>query len=280
VSRRNGNLIVTASGEPASILGLAAHPEQDPQCIPRAFERGINLFFFYGPGHKLFANELTALARRRRDDIIIGSGSGSRKASGLRTARRKILAAIGTETVDIFFAEYINPGDNVDAVFGTGGVLDELQRWKAEGAIRFVGASAHDRQLAKRLAEDSRVDVLMHRYNMAHRKAAVEVFPAAMEARTPIIAFTATRWGTLLKPHPVWPGEPPSAADCYRFCLAQAAVHVALTAPRSIAELDQNIEVLKSKRMNARECAHWERYGDIIYSHGGRQEHDYESRWP
>ena len=37
--------------------------------------------------------------------------------------------------------------------------------------------------LARRLAADARVDVLMHRFNMAHRKAAREVFPAAAKAR-------------------------------------------------------------------------------------------------
>jgi aryl-alcohol dehydrogenase-like predicted oxidoreductase len=274
------SIILAASGAPASKLGFAAHPEQDPRCVPRAFECGINYFFFYGPGHRPFVEALKPLVRRRRDEIIVASGSGSRKPSGLRTARRKILSAVGDETIDVFFAEYINPSDDDDAIFGIDGVLDELQKWKADGTIRFVGATAHDRELAKRLATDSRVDVLMHRYNMAHRKAAAEVFPAAIEARTPVIAFTATRWGTLLAQHPRWPHESPSAADCYRFCLAQAAVHMALTAPRSIAELDQNIEVLTSKRMSARECAHWERYGDIMYSEGGRQEHDYESRWP
>ena len=51
----------------------------------------------------------------------------------LRIARRKIVSAVGTEMIDIFFAEYINPGDNAAAIFGQDGVLDELQRWKAEG---------------------------------------------------------------------------------------------------------------------------------------------------
>ena len=43
--------------------------------------------------------------------------------------------------VDVFFAEYVNPGDNEDAVFGSDGVLDELQQWKSNGWIRYVGAA-------------------------------------------------------------------------------------------------------------------------------------------
>src|SRR5438046_6548852 len=87
----------------------------------------------------------------------------------------------------------------------------------------------------RRLAADLRVDVLMHRFNMAHRKAAREVFPAAAKARTPIVAFTATRWGTLLEPHADWPGRPPTASDGYRYCLAHRPVLVVLTAPRPLA---------------------------------------------
>ena len=55
------------------------------------------------------------------------------------------------------------------------------------------------RSLAKQLAEDPRVEILMHRYNMAHRKAGEEVFPSAIRSKTPVVAFTATRWGTLME---------------------------------------------------------------------------------
>jgi aryl-alcohol dehydrogenase-like predicted oxidoreductase len=273
-------MIKTVRGQLASVLGLAAHPDQDPACIARAFTDGINFFFFYGPGHKEFVDGLRPLLIKRRDDMILASGSGSRKPSGLKTARRKILQAVGVEVLDIFFAEYINPGDDAQAIFGAGGVLDELQRWKAEGVIRYVGATAHDRNLAKRLAEDVRVEILMHRFNMAHRKAATEVFPAALKSKTPIVAFTATRWGTLLKSPLGWSGPPATAVDCYRFCLAERAVRLVLTAPKSVAELAQNLAVLKSPRMPAQKRAHWEQYGDVVYEHERGKVADFESLWP
>jgi aryl-alcohol dehydrogenase-like predicted oxidoreductase len=273
-------MISTANGKPASALGLAAHPEQNPRCIKRAIDAGINFFFFYGPGHKEFVGGLKPLAQSRREDIILASGSGARTPSGLKTARRKILSAIGSETLDIFFAEYINPNDGADAIFGDAGVLDELQKWKADCLIRYAGATTHDRKLAKQLSEDPRVDILMHRFNMAHRKAAAEVFPTALAAQTPVVAFTATRWGTLLKPPADWPGEPPTAVDCYRFCLAQPAVRLVLTAPQSVAELEENVTILNSPPMNDEDCRRWEQFGDCIYNRGRGGSHDFESRWP
>src|SRR5262249_39996697 len=161
----------------------------------------------------------------------------------------------------VFFIEYVHPGDNSEVIFGKNGVLDELSHWKENGWVRFVGATTHDRSLARRLSADPRVHVLMHRFNMAHRKAAQEVFPAALKARTPIVACTATRWSTLLEPYADWPGPVPTASDCYRYCLSQPSVHLVLTAPRSRAELEQNLDVLELPPMSKQERGQWERFG-------------------
>lgn len=272
--------ISTIRGTRASRLGLATYPEQDPAIVDAAARGGINYFFFYNPSSSPFVDALRSVVKMQRDDILVASGTGARSKSGLQAARRNIRSAIDSDVLDIFFAEYIHPDDDMEKIFGSGGVLSELQRWKTDGAIRFVGATAHDRKLAKRLAEDPRVDVLMHRYNMAHRKAADEVFPAAVRSKIPVIAFTATRWGTLLEPRAAWNGDPPSAADCYRFCLTQPAVHVVLTAPKTLQELNENLATLKSPPMTDQARRRWEQFGDTIYKSGGRSSHDFESRWP
>src|SRR5262249_1576777 len=133
------------------------------------------------------------------------------------------------------------------------------------------------RSLAGRLAADPRVDVLMHRFNMAHRKAAREVFPVAARARTPVVAFTATRWGTLLEPNADWPGPTPTASGCYRYCLTRPAVQVVLTAPHSLAELEQNLDVLESPPMSRKDRDHWQRFGDLVHAaDAGR----FETSWP
>ncbi|MFL5244555.1 MAG: aldo/keto reductase [Gemmataceae bacterium] len=269
--------LTTLDGTPASCLGLAAGTKQIPGCVSRAFAGGINYFFFYGPGNTSFIKELASLIPRKREQIIVATGSGSRRVAGLRAARRKLAGLLGIGVIDVFFIEYVHPGDNPDAIFGKNGVLDELGHWKESGWLRFVGATAHDRLLAKRLAVDPRVDVLMHRFNMAHRKAEHEVFPAAAKARTPVVAFTATRWGTLLEPHADWPGTPPTASDCYRFCLAQRAVHVVLTAPPSLAELEENLDVLELPPMSNQKRDQWQRFGDLVYGSGKGA---FETSWP
>ena len=103
---------------------------------------------------------------------------------------------------------HIKPGSKITQITGA---IDLLPTLCELTGVQHVGATTHDRSIAKRLALDSRVDVLMHRFNMAHRKATVEVFPAAIETRTPVVVFTATRWGTLLEARADWPGEAPTA---------------------------------------------------------------------
>src|SRR5262245_26803601 len=200
-------MITSASGAAASRLGLAAGPQQDPRCVRHGASGGINYFFFYGPGYAPFIEQVALLARQRRDQIIIASGSGGRKRASLLAVRKKIFTALNTTYLDVFFSEYVMPADDLKSIFGHGGVLDELQDWKAAGCIRYVGVTTHDRTLARQLAQDPRVDILMHRYNMAHRKAAAEVFPAAIQSKTPVVAFTATRWGTLLQSPDQWPDK-------------------------------------------------------------------------
>ena len=117
----------------------------------------------------------------------------------------------------------------------------------------------------------------MNRFNTARRKRAREVFPDAAKTRTPIVAFTATRWGTLLEPRAGWPGPPPTASDCYRYCLSQPSVHVVLTAPRSLAELEQNLDVLELPPMSKQKRGQWERFGDLVYSTGKGA---FETSWP
>jgi aryl-alcohol dehydrogenase-like predicted oxidoreductase len=269
--------LTTLDGTPASCLGLAAGPKQDPRCVRRAFAGGVNYFFFYGPGNRSFIEEVAVLVARKREQIIVATGSGSRRVAGLRAARRRLAAFLGIGLIDVFFIEYVHPGDNPDVMFGKNGVLDELSQWKESGWVRFVGATAHDRLLATRLAADPRVDVLMHWFNMAHRKASHEVFPAAAKARTPLVAFTATRWGTLLEPYAEWAGPPPTASDCYRYCLAQPSVHVVLTAPRSVVELEQNLDVLELPPMSKQKCVRRQRFGDLVHGAGKGA---FETSWP
>ena len=58
----------------------------------------------------------------------------------------------------------------------TAAALELLHTWKAFGLLRYVGVTTHNRQVARELLTNQSCDVLMYRYNMAHRHGEVEVF--------------------------------------------------------------------------------------------------------
>ena len=93
------------------------------------------------------------------------------------------------------------------------------QELKARGEIRYVAMSTHDFADAVPLIESGKIDVAMLRYNMAHKTAEREAFPACVKAGTPVLAFTTTRWNTLQSGHKGWDDEPPSTADCISYAL-------------------------------------------------------------
>jgi len=269
--------LITAAGTPTSCLGLGGREDGYPEAAAIAAARGVNFFFFYHLSGGRWAAALRELAAVDRSEIVIATGSGAREAGSLRRSLEDFLKALGTDHLDVFFAEYVRPDEEPAAIHGDGGALAELTRWKEEGTVRYVGATAHDRGVSRRLVEDERVDVIMQRYNMAHRKAADEVFPLCRENDVRVVSFTATRWGSLLEGHTEWPDDPPGALDCYRYCAAHPTIDLVLAAPANAPELAEDLALLDAAAMTQSEIEHWQRYGDLVYGDGTD---GFETDWP
>jgi aryl-alcohol dehydrogenase-like predicted oxidoreductase len=203
----------------------------------------------------------------------VASGSECRDIKSLRQYLEQVRQRLNIDVVDVFFSEYVSPSDETYQVKV---MLNELRAWKEKGLIRYVGATTHNRFIALELIQNQACDILMHRYNMSHRKAEGDVFPAAIQAKIPIIAFTCTRWGSLLKGHSHWQHQAPTAADCYRYALHNQAISLALSAPQSLQQLTENLSVLNAPSLSPTEVAHWQKYGDLIYGTG---QDSFETQW-
>lgn len=265
--------IVTLKGQPASILGLAGNQSMELPCVRAAFEAGVNYFFFYNLAFDNPLDGLKPLLTAKREELVVATGSENRDRRELSQYLEKVRRHLNTDVVDVFFAEYISPNDDLGQVRS---VLDELHTWKEKGLIRYVGATVHNRSIALELISGGACEVLMHRYNMAHRKAEEQVLPAALQAGIPVIAFTCTRWGSLLKGHPDWQQEVPSSADCYRYALRHPAVRLALTAPQTLTQLEENLRVLQAPEPSPHEVALWQEYGSLVYGNG---QDAFETEW-
>jgi aryl-alcohol dehydrogenase-like predicted oxidoreductase len=145
-------------------------------------------------------------------------------------------------------------------------VFEEFQRFKDEGKIRAFGISTHDRKLAGNLCSRGALDVIMMRYNAAHRGAEQDIFPFLATHSPGVVSYTATRWGYLLRSPKGSTQEMriPTAGQCYRFVLSNPRIHVCLTAPSNIHQLRDNLDALELGPLSDEDMRFISEFGDRV----------------
>jgi len=141
------------------------------------------------------------------------------------------------------------------------------------GQIGLLGLTTHQRPLAAEVARSGELDLLMIRYNAAHRGAETEVFPVTSARQMPVVVYTCLRWGALLGGTPDDPAGfvVPPAPAWYRFALQAPEATVALMAPDNRAELEEDLRVLEAEGpLSPEEHALLAEHGQRVRKHAGR----------
>lgn len=249
-------------------LGVAGNYGLQTADVHYAAERGVG-FWLWTPNFKKVTPALVEILHRERERHVVAALAAVGFTAGMaRRAVEKALRLLGVNQLDLFLLPWMGRGSLL-----TRGIEDALNELKAEGKVKAVGASIHDRQRAGELAKDSVLDALMIRYNAKHPGAEQDIFPHLGSRDPLVISYTATSWRQLLKPlarleMPPWPGStsgampPPLTGElCYRFCLMSPYVHVVLTAPKTREQLDQNLAALAAGPLSSEEEAWVRDYG-------------------
>jgi aryl-alcohol dehydrogenase-like predicted oxidoreductase len=244
-------------------LGLSASYRPGRDAIYRAIDAGVNVFFMYGFDTQMAA-VLRDVLRSERDRYVVATGPYNLLWGGTSPRRtlEKRLRKLGTDYIDAF----LFLGVMKEAQFPAR-VRDEMLRLKEEGKVRGIGLSTHDRALAGRLAADGAVDVLMVRYNAAHRGAEEDIFPHLAVHDPALISYTATRWRYLIhRSTKTWPAERPvpSPTQAYRFVLSNPHVDVCLMAPSNRQQLEENLRALDAGPLAGDEMAFMREFGDAV----------------
>ena len=178
----------------------------------------------------------------------------------IQSGIERILKRLDTDYLDVFQIFWEGTTSRLSPA-----VLEAMLKLKDEGKVRHLGISIHDRERAGQLAEDSALDLLMIRYNAAHPGAERDIFPHLARRQPAVVAYTATRWGKLLRRPRGWEGPVPTAADCYRFCLSNPHVDVTLCGPKSLLQLDENLAGLQRGPMDADELRWIRDFGKVVH---------------
>jgi aryl-alcohol dehydrogenase-like predicted oxidoreductase len=243
-------------------LGIASSYGTDEVMVEEAVAHGVNYLYWGALRTRRMAEGIKRVARKKRDDLIIVLHTMARTVPSINRVVHKSMKRLGVDYIDVL-------------LLGMGGypqgprsrLIEHAHTLKDDGVIRALAISSHHRLLFPRLEQEKHFDIFHVRYNAAHRGAEKEVFSGLPQSGGPgIVSFTNTRWGSLLNPANMPPGEPPlTAADCYRFALSHPHVHVAVCGPNSMKQLKEDLTALELGPMSKEELERMRRIGDYVY---------------
>jgi aryl-alcohol dehydrogenase-like predicted oxidoreductase len=258
-----GHTALGRTGLDVSRIGIGSGYGVPAAAVERAFhEFGVNYLYWSLARRGGMTRAIHNLAPHHRDELVIAMQTYDHSGLFMRRAHERGLRKLGIDCADVLILGWFNryPGRRV---------LDAACRLKDEGKVRFLALSGHHRPTHGKIAAmaDTPIDILMVRYNPAHRGAEKDVFPHLPDQDRPgITIYTATRWGQLLKAKKMPEGEQPlSAVDCYRFALSNPNVDLCFIGPKNDEELDHALAVLDTEPLSAEELERFRRIGDHVH---------------
>jgi aryl-alcohol dehydrogenase-like predicted oxidoreductase len=254
--------ILGRTGLKVSRLGLASGYGVPATAVEKAYhEQGINYFYWGSRRGGGMRKALRGLGRGARDRIVIALQSYDHLGFFMGRTVEKGLRSLGIDYADVLILGWFNR-------FPRPGVMEAALKLKERGLVRFLAMSGHNRPLFGETARraESPIDIFMVRYNAAHRGAEEDIFPHLPEDGAPgVTTYTATRWGKLLDPRKMPPGERPlTAAECYRFVLSHPRVDLCMTGPRSLEEFESGVAALEGGPLDPEEQERICRIGDFV----------------
>jgi len=243
-------------------LGVGSSFGAPAEALERAFEQGVN-YFYWGTFRRQGFGEAIRNLSRYRERLVVVLQSYSRVAGLIGPSIEGALRKLRLDYSDLLLL----------GLWGhhpSGRILDAARRLKERGRVRFLALSTHRRPLVPQIAQDPDFDVFHLRYSAVHTGAERDVFPhLPSENRPGIVAYTATSWRRLLG-HRRIPKEErlPTAGDCYRFVLTNPAVDICLSGPANAAQMEHALEALRRGPMSEDELAWMRRVGRAIYRRG------------
>lgn len=248
---------------PVNRIGLSATNRPGKETIFKALDEGINFFFCFGIDSQMI-KVLKNLSKSLREQIIIATGAYNYKyfyQDVIKTFYKRS-KQLNTDYIDVYlFLGVLNEKELRPDI------IESMNKLKNERKVRAIGISTHNRNLAGKLALDGVFDVLMIRYNAAHRGAESDIFPNTGLKFPGIVSYTATYWTRLLRRPKGYFGERiPTAGDCYRFVLSNQNVDVCLMAPKNINEFTENLNQIRKGKLNDEDLNFMKQFGDLVYN--------------
>lgn len=251
------------SGLSVGPLGVAGGYGVGTRAVLRAFDRGASYFYHGSRRSSGMRDAIRELATAgKRDEVVVVLQSYTRIPWLLERSLARGLKELGIDCADVLLLGWFNhqPGERL---------LERALALQSKGMYRHLAISGHHRPSFVGFAADPRFSILHLRYNAAHTGAESDVFPRLPAGDRPgTVAYTATRWGSLLKPGRMPAGAAPlRGRDAYRFVLSNPNLDVCMTGPRNDAELDEALAALDEGPLSPEEDSRIRAIGRFVRAH-------------
>jgi predicted aldo/keto reductase-like oxidoreductase len=236
-----------------------------------ARQRGVNFLNWCGTHGNGMSRAIAELGKDR-GDVLVCAQFEARTAAEAAEELPSMLAELRTDYLDVVTFYYVETAEEWSQMRDVGGALSYCAAARRDGRVRMLGLTSHQRPLATAIARTGLLDILMLRYNAAHRGLERDVFPTTDALGIPIIGYTALRWGALMEPTPDDPPgfTVPGASAWYRFALQSPSINVVLAAPDDRKELVEDLAVLDAKGpLSTEEYSRLAAHGRRVRKYGG-----------
>ena len=241
------------------------------EAVHRAIDLGINYLDtapLYGESERRVG---LALADGWREKIYLATKTGTHpewrgdfSGPGTRRSVENSLRLLGTDYLDVCL---VHDPDSMDPVVAKGGALDELQRMREEGLIKFIGLGVRQHEFHKIAIETGVVDVILTYldYTLLSQTANDWLLPLAAENDIGIINGSPIAMGLLSgvepdvsiermhlgtydaeKAHRLWQWAVDNNLNllnlAIQFCFRQPRIAMSLTGSKNATEVEQNFD--------------------------------------
>lgn len=143
------------TGERVSVLGAGGYhlldvTQRDVEAIlNRYLDAGGNYIESsadYGNGHS--EEKIGRAVSARRDEFLLGTKVNERDAEGARKTLEASLRRLRTDHVDIWFMHAVQYMKDLEQLLAPGGAVEEAERAREQGKVRYIGISGHGHPVA------------------------------------------------------------------------------------------------------------------------------------
>ena len=234
------------------------------EAVRRAITLGINYLDtspLYGESERRVG---FALADGWREKIFLATKTGTHpqwrgdySAVGTRRSVENSLCLLGTDYLDVCL---VHDPKIMDPVVAKGGALDELQRMREEGLVKFIGLGVREHEFHKIAIETGIVDVILTHldYTLLSQTAnewllsfaydndigVINGSPLARALLTGLEPDIKTESPDAKKAHQLWQWAADNNLNllnlAIQFCLRQPLIATTLTGSKNAIEVEQN----------------------------------------